>query len=169
MPGTMHITCHMVRGYAAGHFFDVSVDASVECLRELVCSKRMIPMPRMIMSYAGVQLEDGRLLSDYGISGDATIAIDDVLTIKVKLQEFCGGLRARTFDVSPQMNLGELRYIAGQVVGESGIGLLGLGLAVGHRRCFDIEDTLTTHRITDGSEVTIVRLPLPPPKRIRVY
>ena len=109
------------------------------------------------------------MLSDYGISGDATIAIDDVLTIKVKLQEFCGGLRARTFDVSPQMNLGELRYIAGQVVGESGIGLLGLGLAVGHRRCFDIEDTLTTHRITDGSEVTIVRLPLPPPKRIRVY
>ena len=109
------------------------------------------------------------MLSDYGISGDATVEIADVLTIKVKLQEFCGGLRARTFDVSPQMNLGELRYIAGQVVGESGIGLLGLGLAVGHRRCFDIEDTLTTHRITDGSEVTIVRLPLPPPKRIRVY
>ena len=104
------------------------------------------------------------MLSDYGISGDSTVEIADVLTIKLTLQEFGGGMRARTVDVSPQMELGELRYIAGQVVDTYGIGLLGLALAVGSIRCTDMENTLTDHGIVDGSVVTIVCLALGPVK-----
>ena len=164
MAGTMRITSHLVRGHRGGYYFDVSVDATVGCLREMISSKRIIPMPRLIISYAGERLEDGRLLSDYGISGDSTVEIADELTIKLTLQEFGGGMRARTVDVSPQMELGELRYIAGQVVDTYGIGLLGLALAVGSIRCTDMENTLTDHRIVDGSVVTIVCLALGPVK-----
>ena len=164
MAETICITTRWVGGERYGYYFHVSVDATVECLREMISSRREIPMTRLIISYAGVELEDGQLLSKCGILGDSTVEIADVLTIKLTLQEFGGGMRARTVDVSPQMELGELRYIAGQVVDTYGIGLLGLALAVGSIRCTDMENTLTDHRIVDGSVVTIVCLALGPVK-----
>ena len=106
------------------------------------------------------QREDGRLLSDYGISAEATVELADVSTISVTLQEFRGERRANTVKVSPQMELGELRYLAGQVVGIHGIGLLSLALVVGTTRCIDMEDTLTDHGIVNRSVVTIIEVPL---------
>ena len=157
MAETICITTRWVGGERYGYHFHVSVDATVECLREMISSRREIPMTRLINSYAGVELEDGQLLSKYGILGDSTIEITDKQTIKVTFREFLGGMRARTVDVSPQMELTELRNIAGQVVDISGIGLMSLGLVVGNKRCKDMENTLTENHIDDGSEVTIVR------------
>ena len=85
MSATMRIRTAMVRGLARGYFFDVSVDATVQCSRQEVSAKRMIPMERLTLSYAGEELDDGRLLSGYGISSDSTVEVDDVSTIKLIL------------------------------------------------------------------------------------
>ena len=154
----MRIRTAMVRGLARGYLFDVSVDATVQCLRQKVSAKRMIPMERLTLSYAGEELDDGRLLSGYGISSDSTVEVDDVSTIKLILQEFGGDQRVHTVDVSPHMELGELKYLAGQVIDIRGIGLQWVALAVGSTRCFDMDATLTDLGIVDGSVVTIVEV-----------
>ena len=159
MAPTMRVICKMYGGVvASGYYFDVSVDAMVDSLRELISARRGIPPTRVILSYTGQQLEDGRSLADYGISADSTIELADAASIRVTLLEFGGEQRSHTVNVSPQMELGELRYLAGQVVGVHGIGLLALALVVGATRCTDMEGTLADHGIVDGSAVTIVEV-----------
>ena len=52
---------------------DVDPDYSVYTLKSLIKDKEGIPIDRQRVIYAGRQLEDDRLVSDYGIQNESII------------------------------------------------------------------------------------------------
>ena len=159
MAHTMRITSNLVAGVDSGYYLDVESDETVGNLRNKISEKRDIPLAQVILLYEGQELVDGQLLSKYGISHNATVQVSDALTITITLQEFGGEQRALMVDVSPQMELGELKYLAGQVVGVHGIGLNCLAFAIGNHRCFDFGEALSATGIVNGDVVTIIEVP----------
>ena len=67
MATTMRIFVKMVMEYSSSYWVDLRDDDGVQGLRQEIFRIRDIPLERQLLSFAGEQLEDGRLLSYYGI------------------------------------------------------------------------------------------------------
>ena len=122
-------------------------DAMVWDLRQRLSGIRGIPLERLVLNFAGQQLEDGRTLSSYNIVDSSVVGFSDLVTINVRLQQFGGDELVRDVEVSPMMELGELRNIAGQLISVTGIGILNVALVVGDERVKDIMETESKKQI----------------------
>ena len=139
------------------NFARFKADAMVWDLRRSLSGIRGIPQERLVLTFAGQQLEDGRTLSSYNIVDSSVVGFSDLVTINVKLQQFGGDELVRDVEVSPMMGLGELRNIAGQLISVTGIGILDVAMVVGEERVTDMMETLVDCSILDGTTVTILQ------------
>jgi len=155
---SMRIFVKLVMGRGGSHFCDLRDFEGVQGLRAAIYRIRGIPLERQRLTFAGEQLEDGRLLSYYGIVDESVVALSDSLTIQVTLQQFGGDSLVRVVEVSPLMQLDELRFLAGQLVDRGGISELSLALVVGDERYNDMGDTLSDCNCVDGTVVTILEI-----------
>lgn len=153
----MRIYVKMLTQHIGCHHFDLRDADGVSGLRANIFRARdHMPLERQLLTYEGQLLEDGRLLSYYGIGEGSVVQLSDSVCIRVTLQQFGGDNLSRIVDVSPFMDLSELRTLAGELVDIWGAGVMSLALAVGDVRCRDMGETLHDCNIVDGTVVTIV-------------
>ena len=133
--------------FTGSNFDRFQADAMVWDLRQRLSAIRGIPLERLVLNFAGQQLEDGRTLSSYNIVDSSVVGFSDLVTINVRLQQFGGDKLVRDVEVSPMMELGELRNIAGQLISVTGIGILNVALVVGDERVKDMMEAETKKQI----------------------